>query len=167
MPAWPLIFITVSCGAVSGFHATQSPLTARCLKSEKHMRLVFYGAMISEGVIALVWAGVAQGFYGDSEGLAAGGPGSVVYKACLATMGLAGGGLAVSPPPPCSWRCSPGSNRKRTSRPSPASRPKQNEPGTRWLAEGMLQGAAVHAATCSRCEGLALRSCRYLHMGLE
>ena len=54
LPAWPLIFITVSCGAVSGFHATQSPLMARCLKSEKHMRLVFYGAMISEGIIARV-----------------------------------------------------------------------------------------------------------------
>ncbi len=99
LPAWPLIFITVSCGAVSGFHATQSPLMARCLKSERHMRLVFYGAMISEGVIALVWAAVAQGFYGGSEGLAgalaAGGPGSVVHKACLATMGLVGGILAV------------------------------------------------------------------------
>jgi len=99
LPAWPLIFITVSCGAVSGFHATQSPLMARCLNSERHMRLVFYGAMIAEGVIALVWAGVAQGFYGGSDGLAAalaaGGPGSVVHKTCVATMGLAGGALAV------------------------------------------------------------------------
>ena len=99
LPAWPLIFITVSCGAVSGFHATQSPLMARCLKSEKHMRIVFYGAMISEGVIALVWAAVAQGFFGGSAGLAAalanGGPGSVVHDACLATMGVAGGILAV------------------------------------------------------------------------
>jgi carbon starvation protein CstA len=99
LPAWPLIFITVSCGAVSGFHATQSPLMARCLKTEKHMRLVFYGAMISEGVIALVWAGVALGFYGGSQGLAAalaaGGPGAVVHDTCIATMGLAGGILAV------------------------------------------------------------------------
>lgn len=99
LPAWPLIFITVSCGAVSGFHATQSPLMARCLKSEKHMRLVFYGAMISEGVIALVWASVAQGFYGGSEGLAKalanGGPGSVVHDTCFATMGHFGGALAV------------------------------------------------------------------------
>jgi carbon starvation protein CstA len=99
LPAWPLIFITVSCGAVSGFHATQSPLMARCLKNEKHMRLVFYGAMISEGVIALIWAAVAQGFYGGSQGLAAalaaGGPGSVVHNSCIATMGLAGGILAV------------------------------------------------------------------------
>ena len=99
LPAWPLIFITVSCGAVSGFHATQSPLMARCLKSEKHMRLVFYGAMIAEGVIALVWASVAQGFYGGTEGLskalATGGPGVVVHDACIATMGQFGGALAV------------------------------------------------------------------------
>lgn len=99
LPAWPLIFITVSCGAVSGFHATQSPLMARCLKSEKHMRLVFYGAMISEGIIALVWASVAQGFYGGSEGLAnalaKGGPGGVVHETCFATMGHFGGVLAV------------------------------------------------------------------------
>ena len=61
LPAWPLIFITVSCGAVSGFHATQSPLMARCLNNEKHMRFVFYGAMISEGVIALIWAAAGLG----------------------------------------------------------------------------------------------------------
>ncbi len=98
--AWPIIFITVSCGAVSGFHATQSPLMARCLKNEKQMRLVFYGAMIAEGVIALVWAAVAQGFYGGSDGLAAalqsgGGPGGVVHDTCIATMGMFGGALAI------------------------------------------------------------------------
>lgn len=99
LPAWPLIFITVSCGAVSGFHATQSPMMARCLKSEKHMRLVFYRAMISEGIIALIWAAAAQGHYGGSEGLAAalaaGGPGVVVHDTCIATMGILGGILAV------------------------------------------------------------------------
>lgn len=101
LPAWPLIFITVSCGAVSGFHATQSPLMARCLKNEKHMRVVFYGAMIAEGVIALIWAAAAQGFYGGHEGLAAalaaarGNPGPIVHQTCLGTMGLAGGILAV------------------------------------------------------------------------
>jgi carbon starvation protein CstA len=72
---------------------------ARCLKSEQRMRLVFYGAMISEGVIALIWAAVALGFYDGSEGLAAalaaGGPGAVVHDTCIATMGLAGGVLAV------------------------------------------------------------------------
>jgi carbon starvation protein CstA len=99
LPAWPLVFITVSCGAVSGFHATQSPLMARCLKNEKHMRFVFYGAMISEGVIALIWAAVGLGFYGGSQGLAAalasGGPGAIVHETCVAMMGQIGGALAV------------------------------------------------------------------------
>lgn len=99
LPAWPLIFITVSCGAVSGFHATQCPLMARCLKNEKSMRLVFYGAMIAEGVIALVWSGVALGFYGGSVGLAEAidkvGPGGVVHDTCIATMGFWGGVLAI------------------------------------------------------------------------
>lgn len=99
LPAWPIIFITVSCGAVSGFHSTQSPLMARCLKNEKHMRLVFYGAMVAEGFIALVWAASAQGFYGGSEGLAAalgaGGPGQVVHDICDSTMGMVGGTLAI------------------------------------------------------------------------
>ncbi len=99
LPAWPLIFITVSCGAVSGFHATQSPLMARCLKNERSMRPVFYGAMIAEGLIALVWASAAQGFYGGSEGLAAalasGGPGQVVRDVCVTTMGSFGGILAI------------------------------------------------------------------------
>jgi carbon starvation protein CstA len=74
-------------------------LMARCLKSEKRMRLVFYGAMIAEGVIALIWSATALGFYGGSPGLAAaiaaGGPGAVVHDTCIATMGLAGGVLAV------------------------------------------------------------------------
>jgi len=99
LPAWPLIFITVSCGAVSGFHATQSPLMARCLKNEKHMRIVFYGAMISEGIIALIWAAAGLSFYGGSKGLLEAlntvGPGGVVHDICLATMGLMGGILAV------------------------------------------------------------------------
>jgi carbon starvation protein CstA len=99
VPAWPIIFITVSCGAVSGFHATQSPLMARCLGSERHMRVVFYGAMIAEGFIALVWASVAQGFYGGSSALAqvlnAGGPGQVVHEICTTTMGHLGGFLAI------------------------------------------------------------------------
>jgi len=99
LPAWPIIFITVSCGAVSGFHSTQSPLMARCLKSEKHMRAVFYGAMVAEGFIALVWAAAAQGYYGGSEGLAAalgaGGPGQVVHDICNSTMGAVGGTLAI------------------------------------------------------------------------
>ena len=99
LATWPIIFITVSCGAVSGFHATQSPLMARCLKSERSMRPVFYGAMIAEGFIALVWASAAQGFYAGPEALsaalAAGGPGQVVHDVCVTTMGTFGGVLAL------------------------------------------------------------------------
>jgi carbon starvation protein CstA len=99
IPAWPLIFITVSCGAVSGFHGTQSPLMARCLGSERHLRVVFYGAMIAEGLIALIWAVAAHGFYGSTGALAAvlatGGPGQVVHTVCVDTMGLFGGFIAV------------------------------------------------------------------------
>ena len=58
LPLWPLLFLTISCGALSGFHATQSPLMARCTENEKEARFIFYGAMIGEGVIALVWCAV-------------------------------------------------------------------------------------------------------------
>ena len=65
VPNWtenifPALFITIACGAISGFHATQSPLMARCLKSEKMGRPIFYGSMITEGVVALIWATVAS-----------------------------------------------------------------------------------------------------------
>ncbi|MBK5240064.1 carbon starvation protein A [Clostridium sp.] len=63
-PIFPMLFITIACGAISGFHATQSPLMARCLKNEKQGRSVFYGAMISEGVVALIWAAAAMSFFG-------------------------------------------------------------------------------------------------------
>ena len=63
---FPALFITIACGAISGFHATQSPLMARCVKSERMGRPIFYGAMITEGVVALIWATVASWFfYGD------------------------------------------------------------------------------------------------------
>lgn len=62
---FPMLFITVACGAISGFHATQSPMMARCLTNEKYGRRVFYGAMISEGIVALIWAAVAMGFFGS------------------------------------------------------------------------------------------------------
>lgn len=65
-PIFPCLFITIACGAVSGFHATQSPMMARCMKSERMGRRVFYGSMITEGVVALIWATVASYFfYGD------------------------------------------------------------------------------------------------------
>ena len=60
---FPAMFITIACGAISGFHATQSPLMARCLKSEKLGRPVFYGSMITEGIVALVWAAVSSWFF--------------------------------------------------------------------------------------------------------
>ena len=60
---FPCMFITIACGAISGFHATQSPLMARCLKSEKLARPVFYGAMITEGIVALIWATVSSYFF--------------------------------------------------------------------------------------------------------
>jgi len=63
-PVFPMMFITIACGAISGFHATQSPLMARCLTSEKLGRRVFYGAMISEGVVAMIWAAIGMSFYG-------------------------------------------------------------------------------------------------------
>ncbi len=65
----PMLFIVVSCGAISGFHSTQSPLMARCLKNEKYARPVFYGAMIAEGVVAMVWATAAMAYFGGPEGL--------------------------------------------------------------------------------------------------
>ncbi len=65
----PMLFIVVSCGAISGFHSTQSPLMARCLKNEKHARPVFYGAMIAEGIVAMIWATAAMAYFGGPEGL--------------------------------------------------------------------------------------------------
>ena len=63
-PVFPMMFITIACGAISGFHSTQSPLMARCLTNEKHGRRVFYGAMISEGIVAMIWAAIGMSFYG-------------------------------------------------------------------------------------------------------
>lgn len=91
MPIWPLMFITVACGAISGFHSTQSPIMARCLKDERLGHPVFYGAMVSEGIIALIWAAAGVTFYDGTGGLAAamkaGGAGSVVYDICVGFMG--------------------------------------------------------------------------------
>ncbi len=63
-PIFPMLFVTIACGAISGFHSTQSPLMARCLTNEKYGRRVFYGAMITEGLVALIWAAVAMSFFG-------------------------------------------------------------------------------------------------------
>ncbi|PLW93715.1 MAG: carbon starvation protein A, partial [Marinilabiliales bacterium] len=69
MPIFPMMFVSIACGAVSGFHATQSPLMARCIKSEKYSRRVFYGAMVIEGVVALIWAAAAMAFFGGVKEL--------------------------------------------------------------------------------------------------
>ncbi|SEA31053.1 Carbon starvation protein CstA [Porphyromonadaceae bacterium KH3R12] len=69
LPVFPMMFITIACGAISGFHATQSPLMARCLKNEKEGRKVFYGAMAAEGVVALVWAAISMSFFNGMKGL--------------------------------------------------------------------------------------------------
>jgi len=68
-PIFPMLFITIACGAISGFHATQSPLMARCIKNEKNGKPAFYGAMISEGIVALIWAAIAMSFYGGVKEL--------------------------------------------------------------------------------------------------
>lgn len=99
LPLWPLMFITIACGAVSGFHATQSPMMARCLPNEKYGRSVFFGSMIAEGVIALIWATLAMSFFHTPETLnqvlAEGGPGLVVNKVSIALLGQFGGVLAI------------------------------------------------------------------------
>ncbi len=99
LPLWPLLFITIACGAISGFHATQSPLMARCIPDEKCGRPIFYGAMIGEGIIALVWATLGMSFYKTPEALqatlAAGGPAAVVDQVATTLMGPVGGFLAI------------------------------------------------------------------------
>ena len=69
LPIIPTLFISIACGAISGFHATQSPLMARCMTNEKQSRPIFFGAMIAESVIALIWAAIAMAFWGGVEGL--------------------------------------------------------------------------------------------------
>ena len=95
-PVWSFMFITVACGAISGFHATQSPLMARCMKSERQGHMVFYGAMVSEGVIALIWAAAGCSIYEGAKLLEMGGgcP-ATVYDICSKTMGSVGLVLAM------------------------------------------------------------------------
>ena len=99
LPIWPFMFITVACGAISGFHATQSPMMAKCIKSEKLGRRVFYGAMLSESVIALVWAAGGVAFYGATGGLNSAlgslGQSGVVYDISMGLLGPVGGVLAI------------------------------------------------------------------------
>ena len=99
-PIWPLMFVSVACGAISGFHSTQSPIMARCITSEKEGRGIFYGAMVAEGVIALVWAAAGVTVYNGTEGLTEalstlGGQGGVVYDICITLLGPVGSVLAL------------------------------------------------------------------------
>ena len=101
-PIWSFMFITVACGAISGFHSTQSPLMARCLKSERQGRFVFYGAMIAEGCIALIWAAAGCSLYEVTGGLNTGlqavlaeGQSAAIYDASVKTMGGVGVILAM------------------------------------------------------------------------
>ena len=101
-PVWSFMFITVACGAISGFHSTQSPLMARCMKSEKQGHFVFYGAMVAEGDIALIWAAAGCAIYEVSSGLSTGlsavlasGQSAAIYDVCIKTMGSVGVALAM------------------------------------------------------------------------
>lgn len=103
-PIWPLMFITVACGAISGFHATQSPIVSRCIKSEREGRKIFYGAMVAEGIIALIWASAAVTFYYNKDGAGTGlmalkaiggGNSNSVYDMCVALLGKIGGPIAL------------------------------------------------------------------------
>ena len=99
-PIFPCLFITIACGAVSGFHATQSPLMARCIKNEKLGRPVFYGSMITEGLVALIWAAVSSWFFFDGgaaevgSSMSASAP-AVVTKVSESWLGVLGGILAI------------------------------------------------------------------------
>lgn len=100
LPVWPYMFIVVACGAISGFHATQSPMMAKCMVGEREGRKIFYGAMVLEGFIALVWAAAGTAFYGGVDNIgalaaAAGKPAVAVYDISTSTLGAIGGAMAV------------------------------------------------------------------------
>lgn len=100
LPIWPLLFLTITCGAISGFHSTQSPIVARCLTNEKYARPVFYGAMMCEGIVACVWAlaGMAAfpGGYPELKAmLDQGGPGFVVNHIANSYLGVFGGLMTI------------------------------------------------------------------------
>ena len=100
LPVWPLLFLTITCGAISGFHSTQSPMIARCLTNEKYARPIFYGSMMCEGIVACVWAlaGIAAfpGGYPELKAmLDLGGPGLVVNHIATSYLGVFGGVMAI------------------------------------------------------------------------
>lgn len=99
-PIFPMMFISIACGAISGFHGTQSPLMARCIKSERHCRPIFYGAMVAEGIVALIWAAAATCFF-QENGIIDAATGKAFSGAAVATrisnewLGTLGGILAL------------------------------------------------------------------------
>mgnify|MGYP001044357634 FL=1 len=97
---FPMLFIVISCGAISGFHATQSPMMARCMTDEKYGRPIFYGAMISEGIVAMIWATAAMAYFGGAEGLNAAAeagktPAIIVDVICNSWLGRLGAIIAI------------------------------------------------------------------------
>ena len=100
-PIFPMMFVSIACGAISGFHATQSPMMARCLKNEKLARPIFYGAMVAEGIVALIWAAAAITFVGGYDQLAqymaehGGKPATLVNDISITWLGSIGGILAL------------------------------------------------------------------------
>ena len=100
-PIFPLLFITIACGAISGFHSTQSPMMARCISNEKDGRKIFFGAMIAEGIVALIWAAIAMAFFGGVRelGETLANPqvnvAWVVNEICNTQLGKIGGMLAL------------------------------------------------------------------------
>ena len=97
---FPSLFITIACGALSGFHSTQSPIMARCMENERQGRITFYGAMITEGIVALIWAAVSSYFFFDGGAAAAGSKltaaaPEVVTKMARYWLGPIGGILAI------------------------------------------------------------------------
>lgn len=99
-PIFPCLFITIACGAISGFHATQSPLMARCMANEKQGRPLFYGAMITEGIVALIWATISSYFFYGGAAQELGVPltlqaPEVVTTVSSGWLGMFGGALAI------------------------------------------------------------------------
>ena len=98
-PIFPMMFVSIACGAISGFHATQSPMMARCLKNERYAKPVFYGAMVAEGIVALIWAAAAITFTGGYDGLhqylGNGSPAILVNDVSKSWLGAFGGILAI------------------------------------------------------------------------
>lgn len=94
LPVFPIMFVSIACGAISGFHATQSPMMARCMTNEKYGRPVFYGAMITEGIVALIWAAAATYFYHEN-GMGENNASVIVDAITKNWLGTAGGVLAI------------------------------------------------------------------------